>query len=156
MNLDLIKRLRERTGAGVSECSKVLKESGGDFEKAVALLRERGKVRAAKRQTREARKGIIASYVHATGRIGVLLELRSESDFVARTDDFKKLAQELCLQIAAMKPRELAEKHDDDALPLLEQPYIRDENRKVGELIAEYSSKFGEKIEVARFVRFEL
>lgn len=155
MNLDLVKKLRELTGAGISECSVVLDEAGGDLEKAKAILSERGKVRAQKRASREACEGIIASYIHTTEKIGVLLELRSESDFVARTEEFKKLASELCLQIAAIQPRELDE-GDEEALPFLEQPYIRDEKRLVRDLIAEYSSKFGEKIEVARFSRFEL
>lgn len=162
MNIDLIKKLRAKSGAGISECSEALSETDGDMEKALTLLRERGTAKAAKRGEREAKEGIIAAYVHATGKVGVLLELRSESDFVARTKEFGELAHELCLQIAAMNPAGIAADDgpngdgDEPRLPLLEQPHIRDEKRLIRDLIAEYSAKFGEKIEVAHFARFEL
>lgn len=162
MSIDLIKKLRAVTGAGISECSEALSETGGDLDKALSLLRERGTAKAAKRGEKEVKDGIIAAYVHATGKVGVLLELRSESDFVARTKEFGELAHELCLQIAAMNPSGIAPAEDtvkdggEPPLLLLEQPYIRDEKRLIRDLIAEYSAKFGEKIEVARFARFEL
>jgi len=157
MELELIKKLRDMTGAGISECADVIDESGGNIAKALVLLRERGKLKVAKRESRATHEGLITSYVHQTGRVGVLLELRSESDFVARTKEFGELAHELCMQIAAMNPRQdHHSENDDERTPLLNQYYIRDEQRTIRELIAEYSAKFGEKIEVARFARFEL
>ena len=100
-----IKKLREETGAGMMECKKALESSGGDEEKAKAWLRDRGITLAAKKEGRVAEKGTVGSYIHHNGSVGVLLELNCETDFVARTDDFQKLHQELCFQIAAMKPR---------------------------------------------------
>jgi len=101
----LIKELREETGAGMMECKKALEATGGDKEKAKNWLRDRGVALAAKKEGRSADKGLVGSYIHHNGSVGVLLELNCETDFVARTDDFQKLHQELCFQIAAMKPR---------------------------------------------------
>jgi elongation factor Ts len=99
-----VKELRERTGAGMMECKRALEESNGDVEKAIAILRERGAATAAKKAGRDAREGTIASYIHAGGRLGVLIEVNSETDFVARNDDFQKLVQQLAMQVAGLAP----------------------------------------------------
>src|SRR6187397_190760 len=99
-----VKELRERTGAGMMDCKSALEESGGDLEKAVALLRERGVATAAKKAGRDAREGLVSSYIHAGGRIGVLIEVNSETDFVARNEDFQKLVRELAMQVAGLAP----------------------------------------------------
>ena len=100
-----VKRLREQTGAGIMDCKRALEESGGDFEKAVLFLREKGLSTAAKKAGRAAREGIVASYIHHGSRLGVLLELNCETDFVARTDDFQQLAREIAMQVAGMAPQ---------------------------------------------------
>lgn len=108
-----VKELRERTGAGFMDCKRALEETGGDIEKAVALLRERGQAAAAKKAGREAREGVIGSYIHTGGRIGVLIEVNCETDFVARTDQFGQLVRNLAMQVAGMR----AEYVDTDAIP---------------------------------------
>jgi len=189
----LVAELRARTGAGMMDCKKALQETGGELEKAIDLLRQRGSAKADKRAGREASEGLIGSYVHHDGSVGVLVELNCETDFVARTEDFKALAKELAVHIAAAKPlavriedlpadvvqRERAvyekqvaeqkkpanirEKIVDGMMKkfyeenvLLEQKYVRDDKRTVGELVKELSSKTGENVQVRRFVRFEL
>jgi elongation factor Ts len=104
ISAETVKDLRERTGAGFMDCKRALEETGGDLEKAVALLRERGQAAAAKRAGREAREGTVASYIHPGGRIGVLVEVNCETDFVARTDDFGKLVRDVAMQIAGLAP----------------------------------------------------
>ena len=105
---DAVKELRERTGAGMMDCKRALEESGGDVEKAVLLLRERGMAAAAKKSGREAREGLISSYIHTGGRVGVLIEVNCETDFVARTDRFQELVRALAVQVAATYPRWVA------------------------------------------------
>jgi elongation factor Ts len=100
-----VKELRERTGAGMMECKSALVETDGDVEKAIALIRERGQATAAKKAGREAREGVVASYIHAGGRLGVLIEVNSETDFVARNDEFQKLVKELAMQVAGLDPK---------------------------------------------------
>jgi elongation factor Ts len=100
-----VKELRERTGAGMMDCKRALEEAGGDIEKAVVLLRERGVATAAKKAGREAREGLVASYIHAGGRLGVLIEVNSETDFVARNEDFQKLVRDLAMQVAGLAPQ---------------------------------------------------
>jgi elongation factor Ts len=102
---DAVKELRERTGAGMMDCKRALEESGGDLEKAVLLLRERGMAAAAKKSGREAREGLISSYIHTGGRVGVLIEVNCETDFVARTDQFQELVRALAIQVAGLSPR---------------------------------------------------
>ncbi len=148
ISIDQIKKLRKETGAGVMDTKRVLEETGGDFKKAVGILKERGLARAEKRSGREAAQGAIFSYIHAGGKIGVLLEVDCETDFVARTDEFKKLCQELTMQVAAMSPSNIEE--------LLAQEHIRDASKKMGDLISEAVAKTGENIIVRRFVRYEL
>ena len=148
ISLELIKKLREETSAGVSDCREALEDAKGDLGKAKKLLAERGLEKAAKKQGKETGQGLIASYVHANGRVGAMVELRCESDFVARTDEFKTLAHELALQVAAMKPKNVDE--------LFAQDYIRDPGTKVAALVKQTIAKVGENITVSRFTRLEL
>ncbi len=153
-----IKELREKTGAGIMECKRALEE-GGSMDQAEKLLKEWGVASAAKRAGREASQGIIDSYVHA-GRIGSLIELNCETDFVARTDDFKTLAREIAMQVAATNPTRISsaepETSEDGDVPLLDQPYIRDPSKTVQELVNETIAKTRENIVIRRVSRFEL
>ena len=142
-----VKELRERTGAGVMECRNALEQAGGDADKAVELLRERGIARAEKKTGREANQGLIDAYIHAGGRIGALVELNCETDFVARNEQFRTLAHDIALHVAA---------GHEDGLPLLEQPFVRDEKRTIGDLVKEHIASLGENIVVRRHVRYEL
>ena len=142
-----IQRLRERTGAGVMECKKALEDAKGDFDRAVSLIRERGLLKVEKRSGRETGAGLIESYVH-NDRIGVLLDLRAETDFVVRSEPFRRLSHELAMQIAALAPQNLEE--------LLKQPYIKDESRTVEDLIKEVIARVGENIQVNNFSRLEV
>ena len=145
---DEVKRLREETGAGVMDCKRALEESKGDFERAKALIKERGLAKAQKKSDREAKEGIVEAYVHAGGRIGAMVEVSSETDFVARNPEFRELAKELAMQVAAMDPKDVDE--------LLEQVYIRDASKKVGELVTGIAATTGENVRVRRFKRFQL
>lgn len=145
--IDNIQRLRELTGAGVMECQKALKEAGGNFEKAISIIHKQGEVLAQKKKERITGAGVLKSYIH-NERVGVLLELRCETDFVARSKEFKELAHNLAMQIAAMDPKDI-----DD---LLTQLYIKDESLTVDSLIKNIVAKFGENIKVERFCRYEL
>jgi len=116
VSIDLIKQLRQETGVSVSECKKALEEANGDFDKAKELLRKWGRELAGKKAERDVKAGIVAAYIHPNKQVGVLVELQSESDFVAKNEDFQKLAHELCLQIAAMKPLFLAVKDVPEAV----------------------------------------
>lgn len=158
-----IRELREKTGAGVMDCKKALLDAEGNVEKATAILHKRGLAMAAKKAGRTANEGIIEAYVHLGGRIGVLVEVNCETDFVARTQEFKELAHNLALQIAAMSPQALSpedmsqESSDDpETACLLLQPFIKDPNRTVQDIITETIAKVGENIKVRRFTRFEL
>lgn len=146
MKSDILK-LRELTGAGVMDCRKALEEVGGDFDKAVAVVRERGAIKAEKRESRSTGAGLLETYVH-NERIGVLLELRCETDFVSRNEVFKKLARELAMQIAAADPA--------DVESLLKSPYIKDEEIIVGDLLKREIARLGENIKIERFCRFEI
>jgi elongation factor Ts len=145
---DDVKRLREDTGAGVMDCKRALEETKGDFEKARALIKDRGLEKAQKKSDREAKEGLVEAYVHAGGRIGAMVELSSETDFVARNPDFQKLAKELAMQVAAMDPKNVDE--------LLAQVYIRDSSKKVGDLVTGIAATTGENVRVRRFKRFQL
>lgn len=146
--LDLIKKLRSETQAGVSDCRRVLEDAHGDYGKAKKLLIERGVEKAAKKEDRETAMGMIESYIHANGKVGVLVELRCETDFVARNEEFKKLSHEIALQVVAMNPKNVKE--------LLETPYIRDANMTIADLVKLTIAKIGENITVARFSRMHL
>jgi len=147
VTVDQIKKLREETGVSISECKKALEGAKGDIKKAKEILKKLGRGFAKIKKKMEVKAGIIESYIHSGKKIGAMVELRCESDFVARSEDFQKLAHELCLQIVAILPEET---------PFLKQPWIRDETKTVRDLIDEYISKFGENIVVKRFVRYEL
>lgn len=158
-----VKELRDRTGAGVMDAKKALEASGGDIAKAEKALAEKGLASAAKKAGRATSEGIIASYIHSGSRIGSMVELNCESDFVARTPEFSDLARNLAMQVAAMSPRFIARASvpadagqvKDEEL-LMEQAYIRDGSKKVEDLIKESIAKVGENIQVRRFSRFAL
>ena len=152
-----IKELRDKTGAGIMECKKAIEDAQGDLDRAVQLIKERGLAIAAKKAEREAGQGLIDSYVHA-GRIGAMIELNCETDFVARTDDFRRLAREIAMQVAATNPSRLSsqEASTDGDVPLLDQPYIRDPGKTVQDLVNETIAKVRENVVIRRFARFEL
>ncbi|MEK7144178.1 MAG: translation elongation factor Ts [Patescibacteria group bacterium] len=142
-----VQKLRETTGAGVMECKKALTDVSGDFDKATALIRERGLAKADGKSERKTGAGLIESYVH-NERVGVLLEIHCETDFVSRSENFRKLSRDLAMQIAAMNPENV-----DD---LLKQAYIKDESLTVEETIKQAIAKFGENIRLERFCRYEI
>jgi elongation factor Ts len=158
-----IKNLREKTGAGVMDCKKALTEAQGDIEKAIEIINQRGISLARKKSQRVAEQGIIEAYVHPGGKIGVLVEVNCETDFVARTEEFKELAHNLALQTAAMcpqcvTPEDLPEETDEEPSTacLLLQPYIKDPNKTIQDIVTETIAKVGENIKIRRFVRYEL
>lgn len=143
-----IKELRELTQAGFADCKVALEEANGDMKKATEILAKKGYDKAAKKGDRETSQGLIESYIHQNGRVGVLLEVLCETDFVARTDEFKTLAHEVSMQIAAMDPK--------DTKALLEQEYIRDGSKKISDLVTQTIATLGENVNIARFQRFEI
>ena len=163
ISADAIKELRERTSAGIMDCKNALQDANGNMDQAIALLRERGIATVAKKASRAANEGLIETYVHAGGRIGVIVELNCETDFVARTDDFKELAHNIALQVAAMDPQAI-----DDEIPLddldtsdgeprlLHQPFVKDSSQTIGNLVTDTVAKVGENIVIRRFVRYGL
>lgn len=187
-----VKALRERTGAGMMECKKALEEADGNMDRAVDILRERGLAAAAKKAGRSTTEGLVESYIHSQGRIGVLLEINCETDFVANTDDFRNLAHDVAMHIAAARPlyvrREEVPKaqveHEKTVLKaqalnegkpeaivekmvqgridkyykevcLMEQPYVKNPDQTIDQLVKEHIARLGEQIQVRRFVRFE-
>ncbi len=158
-----IKELRAQCGAGIMECRNSLHEAKGDMEKALEILKEKGQLKAAKKADRATGQGLIEAYIHAGGRIGAMIELNCESDFAARTSEFKELAHSLAMQVAALDPQYVSKEEipegDDlevETACLLLQPYIRDPGRTVQDVIVETIAKVGENIKVSRFSRFEL
>jgi elongation factor Ts len=167
----MVKSLREKTGAGIMDCRRALEEADGNAAKAEELLKAKGAATAAKKAGRAANQGVVEPYIHLGGRIGALVELNCETDFVARNPEFKALARELAMQITAMNPRYIsADEIPDDVLgeyggdrkkaaeelALLDQPFIKTPNRTVGSLVTDVVGKIGENIVVRRFVRFEV
>lgn len=190
----LVKELREKTGAGMMNCKKALQENEGDFDKAVETLRQKGLASADKKAGRQASEGLVESYIHTGGKLGVLVEVNCETDFVARRPEFQQLAKNLAMQIAASptvnyvsvndipsevvekeksieagkddlssKPEQIKAKIIDGRIEkilktqsLLDQPFIRDNNQTVDELIKQTIAQLGENIKVARFIRFQL
>ena len=148
IDLKLLKKLRDETAASIADCRVALDESGGDYKKALEWIKKRSVEKADKKSGRETSEGIVESYIHQGGKVGVLVELLCETDFVAKTDDFKKLAKELALQVAAMNPA--------DVDSLLKQDYIRDTSLTMEKLVKSAIGKLGENITVKRFVRFEV
>ncbi len=158
-----VKRLREETGAGVMDAKRALEDAEGNFDRAKDILRERGGAAAAKRAERETGQGVVESYIHGGGRIGVLVEVQCETDFVARTDTFRQLARDIAMQVAAMNPLALT----PDAVPtdhegtaeehaLLTQAFIKDGSKTIQDLIQDAVAQTGENIRVARFMRYAL
>lgn len=189
--MDAVKKLRFKTSAGMMECKDALKEAKGDIDKAVEILRKKGIAKAAKKSTRVAEQGVIESYIHMGDRIGVLIEVNCETDFVARNNDFRKMTKDLSMQVAAAnplyisredvpadaiekereifrtqvkdKPDNVVEKIVDGKLEkyfsevcLLEQPFIKDPNIRIKDLVTQIIATLGENIKVKRFVRFEV
>lgn len=188
-----VKSLREKTGAGIMDCKKALIENGGNFDEAVKYLREQGILKAAKKTERPTREGIINAYIHPGDKLGVLLEINCETDFVARTDDFQNLAKDICMQVAASDPKFIArqevsqdvidqemeiyknqaksEGKPDNVIDkivegkldkyysetcLLEQPFIKDTDRAINDIIKDAIAKLGENITISRFIRYKL
>lgn len=147
MNIDNIKKLREETGTSVADIKQALEEAAGDVEKAREIIKQKGLEKGSKKSEREVRAGVVETYSHG-GQVGVLVELLCETDFMARTDDFKNLAHELALQIASMDPSSVEE--------LLSQEYIRDSSQTVGQLVKSVIGKLAENIQVGRFERIAL
>jgi elongation factor Ts len=188
-----VQTLRQRTGAGMMECKKALQENNGDMDKSAEYLRAKGIAKAGQRAGKQTSEGLIASYIHHNGKVGVMVEINCETDFVARTDDFKKLAREIALHIASAAPMAV----DRDGIPedkvaverriaeqqaaasgkpeaivkrmvegkvdayfkdntLMNQPWIREPKKTVGDLVKEASAKLGENIQVRRFVRYQM
>ena len=193
MGHDLVMELREKTGAGLLDCQKALGEASGDVDQAVRLLRERGLAKAAKRAMRAATEGSVGAYIHPGGKIGVLIEVSCETDFVAKTPEFQQLVKDLGMQVAAAgprwvrreevpateldaeraiyrkqaeqsgKPAKVIEKIVEGQLErfykdtcLLDQPFIKQSDRAVGEIVQEAAGRFGENVTVRRFARFQL
>ena len=148
MNIEKIKNLRDSTGLSFNEIRKALDETGGDEQRAREILNKRGAQIAAKKSARQAKEGVVVSYIHSTRKIGSMVELLCETDFVARNIEFQKLAHELAMHIAAMKP--------DSVENLLAQPFVRDQDTTVLELINQHVAKLGENIQVGRFEIFEI
>lgn len=167
ISIEVVKELRNRTNVGIGDCNKALLEVGGDIEKAVELLKQRGAAIAENKKGEAATEGIVEAYIHHTRRVGSLVELNCETDFVARTPEFKDLAHDLAMQVAAAAPQFLTSEEmpaeaeaeaeaDPQTVCLLNQPFIKDPTRTVQEIIAETIAKVGENIKVRGFARFEL
>ena len=161
--VETVKQLRKRTNAGIADCNKALLEFGGDIEKAMEYLKQRGAAIAEKKKDAIATEGVIEGYVHHTRRIGALIELNCETDFVARTDEFRKLARDLAMQVAASSPQFISTEEmppeaetDPQVTCLFSQPFIKDPTKTVQEIISETIARVGENIKVRRFSRFEL
>lgn len=172
--IDAIKKLREKTGAGMMDCKEALKEAGGDAKKALDILRKKGLSLAQKKSSRSAKEGLIQSYIHTNGKIGVLVEVNCETDFVARNEEFKGFVKDISMQIAAANPsfvkkedvpKEIIDKEKEimsdldkfyQETCLLEQPFIKDPDIKIKDLLNELIAKTKENISIRRFVRYEL
>ena len=161
--VELIRALRERTGAGIMECKAALEANQCDMEQAAEALRIKGAAQVAKRTGRETNQGLVEAYVHTGGRVGAIVELGCETDFVARTTEFKDLAHDIAMQIVAMDPVYLdkSDIQEEDDRPvaqvaLLQQPFIKENSSSVGEVVQELAAKLGENVRVLRFSRLAL
>lgn len=152
-----IKKLRELTGSGILDCRTALEEADGDSTKAQAILRAKGLASAAKKATRTAAEGVVESYIHNGNRVGVLLELNCETDFVARTDEFRSLAHDIAMHVAAMDPETVSAKDGEDSeTSLLDQPFVKDPSKTIQDLVNDSIAKLGENVQIRRFTRFAL
>jgi len=158
-----VRALRDQTGAGIMDCKVALESAEGDLEKAVLALREKGIASVAKRVGRDTNEGVIETYLHTGGRVGAMVELGCETDFVARTEEFQKLAHDIAMQVAAMGPIyvDQDEIEDDDGRPpaqisLMQQPFIKNSSSSVGEMVKDLAAKVGENVRVVRFNRLEV
>lgn len=163
ISIEVIKELRARTSAGISDCKNALHKTQGNLEAAIEVLKQRGRVIAEKKAGRVAQEGLIESYIHHSGHVGVLLELNCETDFVANTDEFEQMAHDLAMQVAAMSPQFLSaddlnaeEELDPKQVCLLEQPFIKEPSKTVQGIISEAIAKVGENIKIKRFNRYEI
>lgn len=169
MSVNMIKELREATGCGVIDCKKALEQSGGNFDKAKSLLRERGLQMAMKKADRAAKEGRVECYIHQGSKMGVLLEVNCETDFVARNEDFIKFSKDVAMHIAAMSPKYLRkEEAPADALAgedektfaktycLMDQPFVKEPSKTIQDYLNELIAKIGENIMVGRFSRFKI
>lgn len=148
ISINDIKKLRDETGAGVMDCRLALEESKGDYEKAYQLVKNWGLEKAAKKSNRAVGAGLIETYIHNNNRVGSMVEIACETDFVARTNEFKELAHEIAMQVAAMDPKNVDE--------LMKQEYIRDSSKTISEVVKNAIARLGENIVIRRFIRFEL
>ena len=164
-NTELIKELRNRTSAGVMDCKKALDEVNGNVDQAEIILREKGIASAAKKADRDTEQGLIETYIHSGGRIAAMVEVNCETDFVARTEEFSKLAHDIAMQVAAMDPKTVeaiqsnpngAAEKEEEGHSLLQQPFIKDPSKNIQDLINETVGKLGENIRVRRFKRYSL
>ena len=163
VSTESIREVRERTGAGIMDSKRALEAAGGDVDKAEAALREKGMAKAVSKADRTTAEGVIDCYVHAGSRIGAMVELNCESDFVARTPDFQELAHNLAMQVAAMTPLYVdeteipeGETRKPEEICLMKQAFIKDSSKTISELILEVRARVGENIKISRFVRFGL
>jgi elongation factor Ts len=163
ISTEMIKELREQSGAGIMDCRSALLGTGGDMEKALEVLKEKGLLKAQKKSERATEQGLVEAYIHNTGRIGAMIEINCETDFTARTNEFKEMAHCLAMQVAALSPQFIskeeipkgAEVEPQEACLLL-QPYIKDPTKNVEDVIMETIAKVGENIRIGRFIRYEL
>ncbi|MBI4339099.1 MAG: elongation factor Ts [Chloroflexi bacterium] len=159
----MVKALRDRSGAGIMDCKRALETAEGDVEKAEQILRDRGIALAEKKASRTTNQGLVEAYIHSGGRIGAIVELNCETDFVSRTPEFKELAHNLAMQVAAMKPKFLdrsevpaPSEENPEQVCLLQQPFIKEPGKTIQDLVTELTARIGENIRVKRFARFEL
>jgi len=159
----MIKELREQSGAGIMDCRSALVSTEGDMEKALEVLKEKGLLKAQKKAERATGQGLVEAYIHTAGRIGAMIEVNCETDFVARTDEFREVAHCLAMQVAALSPQFISEEEIPEGVEvepqevcLLLQPYIKDSTKSVKDVIMETVAKVGENIQVRRFTRYEL
>ena len=147
ITIDQIKELRDRTGISIAQCKKALEDAAGDLNQALDFLKTKGAEIASKKSARELHAGLISAYVHSNGQLGALVQIHTETDFVAKNNDFKNLADDLAMHVVAMKPTDVAE--------LLTQPFVKDPTLTIDDLIKSYIQRFGERIEIARFARLD-
>lgn len=148
VDIQLLKKLRDETSVSVSECRQALEDTNGNYDEALKLVKSKAAEKAAKKADRETGEGLVEAYIHGNGKVGAIVEILCETDFVARTDEFKHLAHEVAMQVAAMNPTDVAE--------LLSQEYIKDSSKTIEQMVKEAIQKTGENIKIKQFTRFAL